>query len=189
MSLRVRDNEWSPEVGHYIQHNKIWRWEVVAGACLMNGYRYGAELGVSTGRFTMFLCALIPGMKMVAVDLWAPQPENTGAEKYTDWDHEGSYRKFSEICRSELPGRVQIIRDTTLNAAKLIADEALDFVFVDADHSYEACKADIEAWTPKIRPGGMICGHDFNWPGVEQAVRETGNAAVTHDNVWMRGRK
>lgn len=62
-----------------------------------------------------------------------------------------------------------------------------DMVFVDGEHSYEGCKADIEAWLPLIKPGGIIAVHDYGkaaippnpngphpvaWPGVDQAVDE-----------------
>ncbi len=50
-------------------------------------------------------------------------------------------------------------------------------MFIDADHTYEGCKADILAWAPKVKDGGWISGHDFrnpNYPswGVEKAVGE-----------------
>jgi len=56
-------------------------------------------------------------------------------------------------------------------------DHEYDFVFLDADHSYEGCKADIEAWSPKVKPGGWLGGHDYqnpNFPkfGVTKAVDE-----------------
>jgi cephalosporin hydroxylase len=49
------------------------------------------------------------------------------------------------------------------------------FVFLDALHDYESVKADIAAWLPLVRPGGVIAGHDYSptdWPGVVQAVQE-----------------
>jgi predicted O-methyltransferase YrrM len=56
--------------------------------------------------------------------------------------------------------------------AKDFLDASCDFVFIDADHSYEAVLRDIDAWWPKVRPGGMLAGHDVHhtMPGVQQAV-------------------
>jgi Methyltransferase domain len=171
---------------------RIKRWHTIAGLCLANGYRYGAELGVSTGRFTMYLCSIMPEMKMIAVDLWDEQPENVGRETYLSsdgWAHSDSLAQFKKICAEEFPGRVEIRRQHTLEAAKAVPDYSLDFVFIDADHSYEACLADIKAWTPKVKRGGMISGHDYSetkWPGVVRAVQETGPFHASPDHVWVR---
>lgn len=52
--------------------------------------------------------------------------------------------------------------------------QQFDFVFIDADHRYEAIKADIAAWWPKVKAGGRLAGHDYTmaFPGVIQAVNE-----------------
>jgi hypothetical protein len=73
--------------------------------------------------------------------------------------------------------RAKIFRRRSLDAAKLVPDGSCDFVFIDADHSYDGCKADIEAWLPKVKPGGWLCGHDyqnhdFERFGVTRAVDE-----------------
>lgn len=170
----------------------VKRWHVMAGMALLHGYRNGVELGVSGGRFTMFLCATMHEMKMLAVDLWQEQPNNTldGSQTYEGWDHEGSYRTFTEKCNLFFPGRVDIKRMTTLEAAKHVDDGSVDFVFVDADHSYEGCAADIQAWLPKVRKGGMLAGHDYNWPTVFYAVRDANlKVALGPDNVWMHLKK
>lgn len=128
-------------------------------------------------------------MHMTCVDLWAPQPGNEvkpGGEDYLGWDHEGNYRRFKEHTERHFPGRVSIIRSTTLDAVRFIGDGLLDFVFIDADHSYECALADIKAWTPKVRKGGLIAGHDVNWPTVNKAVMETGGGGHLADNVWVR---
>lgn len=58
-------------------------------------------------------------------------------------------------------------------AAAQFEDDSLDFVFLDADHTYEGVKADILAWLPKVKPGGMLAGDDYNYfPGVKKAVDE-----------------
>ena len=63
----------------------------------------------------------------------------------------------------------------------------MDLVFVDADHSYESCKKDIEFALSIIKPGGVIAGHDFDLdhPGVLKAVHEAfGNKVFPHNRVW-----
>jgi predicted O-methyltransferase YrrM len=67
------------------------------------------------------------------------------------------------------------IRISSLEAAQRYPNASLDFVFIDASHDYDNVKADILAWRPKIKPGGIIGGHDYHglFPGVIQAVRET----------------
>lgn len=55
---------------------------------------------------------------------------------------------------------VQSFISSSVSAASLIRDRSLDLVFIDGDHSYGAVQQDILAWMPKIKSGGIICGHD-----------------------------
>lgn len=51
----------------------------------------------------------------------------------------------------------------------------VDLVFIDGDHHYEQVQKDIRLWLPHIKPGGILCGHDYGfekWPGVKQAFDE-----------------
>ena len=60
-------------------------------------------------------------------------------------------------------------------AADSFVDESIDLVYIDALHDYESVSADIRAWYPKVREGGIIAGHDYllsSWPGVVAAVDE-----------------
>lgn len=71
-------------------------------------------------------------------------------------------------------GRVVLLKKPSTEAARWLMDgfgRFLDFVFIDADHSEGAVKDDIRAWLPLVKPGGVLCGHDLPWPGVERAVR------------------
>lgn len=67
---------------------------------------------------------------------------------------------------------VHPMRESSVSAAAGFADGALDLVLLDAGHSYEDVSADIAAWLPKVRPGGVIAGDDYNWSGVRQAIEE-----------------
>jgi hypothetical protein len=75
--------------------------------------------------------------------------------------------------------------------AGLLPDGAFDLVFLDGDHSKEAVCADMLAWAPKIRAGGVLCGHDASQPEISAAVRESlailgwpGSIAEFPDQVW-----
>lgn len=72
---------------------------------------------------------------------------------------------------------VDVLAAKSIDAAKMLSDQQFDLVFIDADHSYEAVKADIEAWWPLVKEGGIMAGHDYDhntrqWPGVYKAVHE-----------------
>jgi cephalosporin hydroxylase len=71
-------------------------------------------------------------------------------------------------------------------ASTLYKDKSLDFVFIDADHKYEGVLADITAWLPKIRDGGIIAGHDYDWDGVKKAVNEVfTDKVISIGTSWM----
>jgi hypothetical protein len=103
-------------------------------------------------------------------------PSGDWHAKLTQEQQDGFRRMAAERTRFAKIRREIIVEQSTL-ATLYVNGTPLDFVFIDADHSYEGCKADIEAWAPKIAPGGWLCGHDYanpNFPlfGVKRAVDE-----------------
>ena len=80
-----------------------------------------------------------------------------------------------QLFRKNIKPVEKVVNATKLDsiyAATRYADGSLDFIFLDADHTYEAVLKDLHAWIPKLKPGGHIAGHDyFNDPGVQRAVR------------------
>jgi predicted O-methyltransferase YrrM len=66
---------------------------------------------------------------------------------------------------------VRLIPAMTVDAAKYWS-EPIDFLYIDADHSYDGVTADLEAWVPHVKPGGLILGDDYDnaiYPGVKEA--------------------
>lgn len=55
----------------------------------------------------------------------------------------------------------EVRKGTSSEVAKTIEDGSLDWVYIDANHKYEAIKEDIELWFPKVRKGGVVSGHDY----------------------------
>lgn len=73
--------------------------------------------------------------------------------------------------------------------ASVLPKVSLDFVFIDAGHDYQSVLNDIKWWTPIVRAGGILCGHDYGveeFPGVKKAVDETGSAQVVGKSIWWR---
>jgi hypothetical protein len=83
---------------------------------------------------------------------------------------------------------VEIIQEKSGQAAGHFPDRSVDMVFIDADHSYEAVKADLLAWFTKVVQRGVLCGHDYTTrAGVRRAVDEVfdGNIALPGGSIWL----
>ena len=78
-----------------------------------------------------------------------------------------------------------------LAAAQTLAPKrgTIDFIFIDGDHSYDACKADIVAWTPFVKRGGVVAFHDFGSraDGVTRAIFEEIKAGRFAEIVGVAG--
>jgi hypothetical protein len=84
----------------------------------------------------------------------------------------------------------KLIRKSSVKAALDFENASLDLVFIDAIHTYESVKKDIETWLPKVRVGGCLSGHDYSveFFGVIQAVNEklgVDNIVIKSDATWF----
>lgn len=136
------------------------------------GYRRGAEIGVWEGGFSEVICQQMPGVALTCVDPW--QPYSDYREKKNDPPRLAeAYRKTVERLS---PYGCEILRMTSLKAARHVPDGSLDFVYIDGNHARAFVEADLNAWAPKIRPGGILSGHDYvssprkPWIEVKDAV-------------------
>jgi GR25 family glycosyltransferase involved in LPS biosynthesis len=121
----------------------------------------GVEIGVGDGKFSQQLASEAEFLEFYSVDSWN---RITNDSFYANG--EKMVNEFSEKCyewaKEKLePLGVKIIRQDSVEAAKTFPDNFFDFIYIDADHTEEAVVADIEAWYPKLRKGGMMAGHDY----------------------------
>lgn len=139
----------------------------------------GAEIGVFRGDTSAAIRGSFLECHLYLVDAWSEWPDgssyrrrhNNGNLSQSEWDL--AYNQA--VSRVSNPKTV--LRMSSELAAKEVPDRSLDFVFIDADHTYEHVKMDIELWLPKTRR--LICGHDYGsrrdmngrW-GVSRAVHE-----------------
>ena len=126
------------------------------------------ELGVDSGDFSDEILRLAQPRKLHLVDFW-------GSSRYGVEKKNAVHERFSRERE-----RVEIHLNDSLSAAADFAPGSLDFVYIDTDHSYALTLAELEAYRPKMAPGGLLAGHDYiigNWKsryryGVIEAVHE-----------------
>jgi len=137
------------------------------------GFKKGVEVGLCHGRYAKILLDNIPGLELIGIDAFRPYGGH-GINRIQS-THDANILTAHEALK-DYPKFVMVVSDAN-DASKWIADGSLDFVFIDSDHSYEAVKQDINDWTPKVRKGGIVSGHDYytgkyNKIGVIRAVDE-----------------
>lgn len=158
------------------------RAEWLAGLCQTYRWTRGVEVGVKRGETIEVILDACPAMSMIGVDLWEPSPG------YEGWPHAEHERDARERL-SRFGDRVELVKADSVSATIMVADASADFVFIDGDHSTLQVMADIEAWYPKLKPGGALCGHDVNWRSVRLALDNAlpGWKEVPHDRCWISG--
>jgi len=150
-----------------------------------NGWTTGAELGIWKGATFLKVLKECPDMTLIGVDLWAPQPENDGPENWIDWNHT-AFENHVRASSLKFGKRAIIHKMTTIEAADLVENNSLDFIFIDADHSSKGVENDIVNWRPKIKENGYIMGHDINWPTVRCVVESYfPDYFIGPYNVWF----
>lgn len=83
--------------------------------------------------------------------------ENTFHKTMSDWG---------------LEQNVRLVKKTSVEAAKLVPDGSLDFVFIDGDHTGDAVILDVYTWWPKLKPSGFMGGHDYVASGGTELMRK-----------------
>ena len=146
------------------------------------GFKKLVEVGVYRGDSLTYLAErLAKPFTLWGVDLWEKGHGHLGYKRQVD---EATRHYCEERCRA-FGENVVLLQEASVDAATMFEDQELDFVFIDANHAYQAVKFDIIAWTPKVRPGGIIAGHDYGEPGgVAQAVKELVPGFQVERTVW-----
>jgi hypothetical protein len=131
-----------------------------------------AEIGVFEGVFSEKILAELSPSKLYMVDIFCGNmcsaDKNGNNMKWIDLDipYNILKSKYSDS------GKVIIYKGDSLSFFKGLSNGYLDFVYIDADHSFNGVKSDLEQAYMKVKKGGFIGGHDYctNFQGVIKAV-------------------
>lgn len=149
-------------------------------------WKKGAEVGVAQGRTSRVILKECPQLTLIAVDPFRYVIDAESSGLYRDFDFAHCERCVRAVA-AEFAPRMIIKKMTSEQAASSIPKGSLDFVFIDANHTYAEVKRDIVAWRPKVRRWGMVLGHDYSdrWPGVKRAVNEVFGKPILFDSsIW-----
>ncbi|MDP3920802.1 MAG: class I SAM-dependent methyltransferase [Candidatus Omnitrophota bacterium] len=122
----------------------------------------GVEIGVAQGRFSEFLLKSGEISHLVCIDPWKEQSPDVyqDVNHVSDEEYERRYWNVSQRLK-KYGEKSRVMRMTSEEAAPHFDRETLDFAYIDANHSYEAVKQDLELWWDKVKPGGIFAGHDY----------------------------
>jgi predicted O-methyltransferase YrrM len=145
----------------------------------VNGY--AVEVGTFSGENAVIMAKYFN--RVVTIDPWL-----NGYDK----DDHASNADMAEVEKKYLERtepfiNISHIKLPSIEASRQFDDESVDLVYLDGDHQTDAVVADIDAWKPKVRKGGILAGHDINMEKVHNALKQRLmgiTAKVFTDSSW-----
>ena len=121
------------------------------------GCEYSAEIGVKAGKYSEHICKSCANIEHICVDPWVEYSSFDGVPR--PQKHVNIFRR---TCESRLRKyNVRYIVKMSADAVKEVPLDYLDFVYIDANHHYKHVKHDVENWSLRVKPGGIVAGHDY----------------------------
>lgn len=135
----------------------------------LNGDLTIAEVGVRKGENAKSMLFDMSIKKLYLIDPYVPYLD--GGTFWTQEEQDAYY--FIMYHHIELfIDKVILISRSSVLASKLFSDEFFDWIYIDADHSYNGVMTDMKSWWPKVHLGGIMSGHDAGWEGVQKATKD-----------------
>lgn len=166
-------NDYYEKIPGWFDYSNIYT-EMVKKA--PNGSHF-VEVGCWFGRSTCFLATEIKNsgkiIRLTAVDHWLDGLEQNQEQKDIITKYGGFFNSFKAFMREAgVEDYVTPLRMTSVDASHSFEDGSLDFVWIDAGHTYTDVFNDLMAWHPKIKRYGVLAGHDYSEtePEVVRAV-------------------
>lgn len=137
------------------------------------GLTTGVEIGVAFGGHSEAILLQTQIEKLYGVDPYRHFNSYDDPMNLPQSEFDALY-EFAKSRLAMFEGRFEAVREVSSMAAAAIKDK-IDFIYIDALHTYEGVRDDLKIWFSKVNDGGIIGGHDYghpNFPGVKKAVDE-----------------
>lgn len=145
----------------------------------------GVEIGVLGGSGTVAMLSRMPNLTLYAVDPWYHFP-NKGFEAERDQAYHDNNFKETVKRTKEFGPRSVVVRATSDEAYNLLQGQ-FDFVWIDGAHDKENVRSDVQKWKNRIKPGGIIGGHDYQIDYIKKIVaEELGEVQTGDDFTWFK---
>lgn len=139
------------------------------------GFKNGVEIGTDRGGYARDICERFPEVALITIDPWLAYTEGTDVKEQAEVD-----ALYEEAEKTLAPYKnCKILRMTSAEAVEYFEPNSIDFVFIDGNHEYTYVMEDIINWTKIVKPGGIVCGHDY----VSDPVRKYGVIEAVNDYV------
>jgi hypothetical protein len=122
----------------------------------------GIEIGVQGGNFACHILKYCDNLKLYLLDCWDHQDDSI-YQDIANHENDIQVKCMIKTIRNTLNSfkNVRIIKGYSDEFVDSFKDNFFDFIYIDANHKYEAVKHDINKWFPKIKKGGLFAGHDY----------------------------
>lgn len=127
----------------------------------------GVEVGTHRGEFANEILMRWAAGTLYCVDPWENLPEYASQVQFL-WDSESRQQdlQYAQQLLQAYADRVRYMQMTSADAVTSFDDGSLDFVYLDGNHMEPYVSQDLQLWWPKVKPGGLLLGHDVLMPGV-----------------------
>lgn len=110
-----------------------------------------AELGVDKGNFSEEILKRTQPNTLHLIDVWNSERYHKGLKTVVE-------TKFEKEIESK---KIILNLGLSTEVSDQFPDAYFDWIYIDTEHSYQVTKAELEKYASKMKPGGIIAGHDY----------------------------
>jgi SAM-dependent methyltransferase len=136
---------------------KLSRWKELPHMLAEMKCNVGVEVGTEGGKYAECLLRKMPRLTLDCIDCW----ESYDGYREKMVDQQANYYLKAQEKLSPHQGRFKLIKRYSMDAVKDYDNNSVDFVYIDGNHNFVNVANDIAEWSKKVKPGGIILGHDF----------------------------